>query len=155
MRSGANKKGLFQENTFENVVCETVAILFRPQCVSYFWTPVTLFFTVWQVTLIISWIYGYTEVNYLLSTRLYHQKHHIIIWNAVHCFSSVHYNEKKYQYTDAKTKWLPVCGRRLTRWRHQMETFSALLALCAGNSPVPVISQHKGQRRGALMLSLI
>ena len=26
-----------------------------------------------------------------------------------------------------KTKW----------WRHQMETFSALLAICAGNSPVP------------------
>ena len=24
----------------------------------------------------------------------------------------------------------------LTRWRHQKETFSALLALCAGNSPV-------------------
>ena len=24
-----------------------------------------------------------------------------------------------------------------TSWRHQMETFSALLALCAGNSPVP------------------
>ena len=23
----------------------------------------------------------------------------------------------------------------LTRWRHQMETFSALLAICAGNSP--------------------
>ena len=22
-------------------------------------------------------------------------------------------------------------------WRHQMETFSALLAICAGNSPVP------------------
>ena len=34
-------------------------------------------------------------------------------------------------------------------WRHQMETFSALLALCAGNSP------HKGQWRGALMFSLI
>ena len=40
-------------------------------------------------------------------------------------------------------------------WRHQMETFSALLALCAGNSPVPVNSQHKGQWRGALMFSLI
>ena len=26
----------------------------------------------------------------------------------------------------------------ITWWRHQMETFSALLALCAGNSPVPV-----------------
>ena len=43
-------------------------------------------------------------------------------------------------------------------WRHQMETFSALLALCAGNSPVmrsPVNSPHKGQWHGALMFSLI
>ena len=36
-----------------------------------------------------------------------------------------------------------------------METFSALLALCAGNSLVPVNSPHKGQWRGALMFSLI
>ena len=42
-----------------------------------------------------------------------------------------------------------------TWWRHQMETFSALLALCAGNSPVPVNSTHKGQWRGVLMFSLI
>ena len=29
-------------------------------------------------------------------------------------------------------------GRHLSsRWRHQMETFSVLLAICAGNSPVP------------------
>ena len=35
------------------------------------------------------------------------------------------------------------------RWRHQMETFSALLTICAGNSP------QKGQWRGALMFSLI
>ena len=42
-----------------------------------------------------------------------------------------------------------------TRWRHQMEPFSALLALCAGNSPAPVNSPHKGQWRGALMFSLI
>ena len=34
-------------------------------------------------------------------------------------------------------------------WRHKMETFSALLALCAGNYP------HKGQWREALMFSLI
>ena len=32
---------------------------------------------------------------------------------------------------------------------------SALLALCAGNSPVPVNSPHKGQWRWALMFSLI
>ena len=38
-------------------------------------------------------------------------------------------------------------------WRHQMETFSALLALCAGNSPVN--SPHKGQWRGSSMFSLI
>ena len=42
-----------------------------------------------------------------------------------------------------------------TLWRHQMETFFALLAICAGNSPVPVNSPHKGQWRGALMFSLI
>ena len=34
-------------------------------------------------------------------------------------------------------------------WRHQMETFSALLVICAGNST------YKGQWRGALMFSLI
>ena len=38
-------------------------------------------------------------------------------------------------------------------WRHQMETFSALLAICAGN--LPVNSLHKGQWRGALIFSLI
>ena len=35
-----------------------------------------------------------------------------------------------------------------TWWHHQIETFSALLAICTGNSP------HKGQWRGALMFSL-
>ena len=40
-------------------------------------------------------------------------------------------------------------------WRHQMETFSALLAICVGNSRVPVNSPHKGQWRGALIFSLI
>ena len=42
-----------------------------------------------------------------------------------------------------------------TWWRHQMETVSALLAICAGNSPVPGEFPHKGQWRGALMFSLI
>ena len=42
-------------------------------------------------------------------------------------------------------------------WRHQMETFSALLALCAAwdCTPSPVDSPHKGQWRGALMFSFI
>ena len=31
----------------------------------------------------------------------------------------------------------PETGSESSWWRHQMETFSALLAICAGNSPVP------------------
>ena len=38
-------------------------------------------------------------------------------------------------------------------WRHQMETFSALLALCAGNSPVN--GEFPAQWRGTLMFYLI
>ena len=38
---------------------------------------------------------------------------------------------------------------QVTWWRHQMETFSAQLALYAENSPVPVNPTHKGQWRGA------
>ena len=36
-----------------------------------------------------------------------------------------------------------------------MEPFYALLAICAGNSLVPVNSPHKGQWHGALVFSLI
>ena len=43
----------------------------------------------------------------------------------------------------------------MSRWRHQMETFSALLAICAEIHRSPVNSPHKGQWRGALMFSLI
>ena len=49
----------------------------------------------------------------------------------------------------------PHSHRTGSWWRHQMKTFSALLALGAGNSPVPVNSLHKGRWRGALMFSLI
>ena len=41
-----------------------------------------------------------------------------------------------------------------TWWCHQMETFSALLAICAGIHRSPVNSPHKGQWRGALVFSL-
>ena len=44
-------------------------------------------------------------------------------------------------------RWVP--DNDSVWWRFQMETFSALLAFCAGNSP------HKGQWRRALMFSLI
>ena len=49
----------------------------------------------------------------------------------------------------------PIGKLPLSWWRHQMETFSAFLAICAGNSPVPAEYPHKGQWRRALMFSLI
>ena len=49
--------------------------------------------------------------------------------------------------------WPQGCGPLLTIswWRHQMEIFFMLLALCAGNSPLIGNSPHKGQWRGVLM----
>ena len=62
-----------------------------------------------------------------------------------HCFACV--NERSPNHQTILHVHVP-CGaqniqehlpepRHLTWWRHQMETFSALLAICAGNSPVP------------------
>ena len=47
------------------------------------------------------------------------------------------------------------CLYCVSRWRHQMETFSALLAFCGGIHRSPVTSPYKGQWRGDLMFSLI
>ena len=53
--------------------------------------------------------------------------------------------------------WRPtsLLAHSRTWWRHQMETFSALLAICAGIHRSPVNSPHEGQWRGALKFSLI
>ena len=51
------------------------------------------------------------------------------------CECSNEYRWETHEYDDRSLEW----------WRHQMDTFSALLALCA----------HKGQGREALMFSLI
>ena len=73
------------------------------------------------------------------------------------------------QMVDVALQWsreLPACkmGCHFKRclgsvgswWRHQMESFSALLTFCAGNSPVTgEFPTHKGQWRGTLMFSFI
>ena len=56
---------------------------------------------------------------------------------------------------DRKTRAQCWQTLKLAWWRHQMKTLSALLVLCAGNSPVTTEFPHKGQWRGALMFSLI
>ena len=45
--------------------------------------------------------------------------------------------------------------RKNSWWRHQMETFSALLTFCAGNSPVTDEFPTQSQWRGPLKFSLI
>ena len=48
---------------------------------------------------------------------------------------------RQYHYMESGSLSLYVennmCGNSETWWRHQMEIFSALLAICAENSPVP------------------
>ena len=48
-----------------------------------------------------------------------------------------------------------VSTLHLTWWCHQMETFSALLAICSGNSRVTGELPAHSQWRGALVFSLI
>ena len=59
---------------------------------------------------------------------------------------------------DSRTSLYEYCLPRCTGswWSYQMETFSALLALSEGNSPVTGEFPHgKGQWRGALMFCLV
>ena len=67
----------------------------------------------------------------------------------------LYHNECVIKRFDCVWKWAYMELLNIAWWRHQMETVSALLAICAGNSPVPVNSPHKGQWRGASMFSLI
>ena len=51
--------------------------------------------------------------------------HHQMEWNSHR--ENLRFHSKKAMSSKCISTW----------WRHQMETFSTLLALCAGNSPVP------------------
>ena len=60
-----------------------------------------------------------------------------------HCVNSLTLGQS------SQSQWSNHEEYQKTRWRHQMETFPAFLALCAGIHWSPVNSPHKG--RGALM----
>ena len=86
-------------------------------------------------------LYGCTSANEAALNNL----GNIIIWthsktNGVATTKQIATNLRIYIFHDDVIKW-----------KH----FSALLAICAGNSPVPVNSPHKGQWRGPLMFSFI
>ena len=63
------------------------------------------------------------------------------------------FNTVREEWTKQLIMFQTVFSHVFSCWRHQMETCSALLALCGGNSPVD--SPHKGQWRVALMFCLI
>ena len=67
---------------------------------------------------ILHWHWG----NHVTVTRFRHTTHFYSVW-PLSLSSRI--------YTGRERRW-----PRWTWWRHQMKTFSALLALCAGNSPV-------------------
>ena len=55
----------------------------------------------------------------------------VLCFSLVQTDSSIH--PKNYV---SGSRFVVFCFRLVPWWRHQMETFSALLAICAGNSPV-------------------
>ena len=57
-------------------------------------------------------------------------------------------------YVDCTTRFMYIV-LVLSWWRHQMQTFSALLAFVRGIHRWPVNSPHKGQWRGALICARI
>ena len=71
---------------------------------------------------------------------------HLPLVNMLQC----DYTGSQTNRPDARKGQLIVCW-----WRHQMETFSALLARCVGNSPVAGEFPSQSQRRGALMFSFV
>ena len=57
-----------------------------------------------------------------------------IPWCHPHMRHGVRYNYIQLTITNTYNHYYIIC--MMSWWRHQMETFSALLAICAGNSPV-------------------
>ena len=83
-----------------------------------------------QLTVFQHWIRKWLDAGQ--ATNHYLNQWCLVYWRI---YASLGHND----LTNDKWSW----------WRNQMETFSALLAICAGNSP------HKGQWCRALMFSLV
>ena len=77
-----------------------------------------------------------------------------IYWYLI--FKLIHLNTVRCQLKYPTNEYTDVPRWTWTAWwRHQMATFSASLAICAGIHRSPVNSPHKGQWRGALIFFLI
>ena len=84
----------------------------------------------------------------------------VVLWKSCYQLRGVkHYGflniDKRIRMSIKINGFINPLTQQDNKWHHQMETFSALLAICAGNHRSPVNSSHKGQWRGAVMFSLI
>ena len=99
----------------DNLVLAKIWLRVRPCCTSYF-CRTSLEIAIFQ--------------HYLVTTFEY--SHQFILfpsWMGLDCTPNLWVHHRKQKQED-------VLQRRRSWWRHQMQIFSALLAICAGNSPV-------------------
>ena len=100
----------------------------------------TYFWRLWHVALSI--VLQWCAILILFGRRLFNLKindHDIYIapyWSTKELKRLLSQNNKVLQLYFEHHQIFHFCLSGLTRWRHQMETFSALLVLCAENSPV-------------------
>ena len=93
----------------------------------------------------VAMVFFYMRLNKLMSKQsirrwsetpsrsLWRHCHEVLHWTPPHSVTE----HSLLQCKDNHTRTTCLMDCQLPWWRHQMETFSALLAICAGNSPVP------------------
>ena len=69
------------------------------------------------------------------SAKIYDNCNTLAVNTSFLCIILLGWSELSY-FTCETNRWFVCITQCDTRWRNQMETFSALLALCAGKSPV-------------------
>ena len=84
-----------------------------------------LLFVYWSCTTWCPFIFFSTHSQAVSCISNRFAKYHVNYWGTIHQIARVRMNNRM------------VPDIHISRWRHQMETFSVLLAICAGNSPVP------------------
>ena len=78
----------------------------------------------------------WTDCKYHQTSSISRTKYKI--WNVSRCVLQLSFSNLLKPGVKSRIKMqLEHCRQVMPWWRHQMETFSALLAICAGNSPVP------------------
>ena len=94
----------------------------------------------------------FSVVSFVTHTHMCNRSHFSSTTHGGHWNARMRHWSWQWRWSKLEHKW-----SRLEKswWRHQMETFSALLVFVRGIHRSPVNSPHTGQCRGALMFRLI